>query len=75
MLVARRHLLDRVDVNIDVRGGVSGVKHLAEGQNEAACGVLGKAKPQFTNPQLLLVRVSASTAKSLTGLGLVHDAG
>lgn len=48
VLVAWRHLLDRVDVNIDVRGGVSGVKHLAEGQNEAACGVLGKSKAMTT---------------------------
>lgn len=40
VLVAGRHLLDRVDVNIDVRGGVRRVEHLTEGQNEAACGVL-----------------------------------
>lgn len=40
VLVAGRHLLDRVDVDIDVRGGVRGVEHLAEGQNKAACGVL-----------------------------------
>lgn len=31
MLVAGRHLLDRVDVDIDVRGGVRRVEHLAEG--------------------------------------------
>lgn len=44
VLVAGRHLLDRVDVDIDVRGGVRRVEHLAEGQNEAACGVLEKKK-------------------------------
>lgn len=41
MLVARRHLLDRVYVHVDVRGRVRRVEHLAEGQDEAACGVLG----------------------------------
>lgn len=44
VLVAGRHLLDRVDVDVDVRGGVRRVEDLAEGQNEAACGVLGKKK-------------------------------
>lgn len=44
MLVAGRHLLDRVDVHIDVSSGVRRVEHLAEGQNKAACGVLEKKK-------------------------------
>lgn len=44
VLVARRHLLDRVDVHIDVRGGVRRVEHLAEGQNEAARGILQEKK-------------------------------
>lgn len=48
VLVARRHLLDRVDVHVDVRGGVGGVEHLAEGQDEAACGVLGKQSHHTT---------------------------
>lgn len=42
MLVAGRHLLDRVDVHIDVGGGVRRVEHLAEGHNKAARGVLEK---------------------------------
>lgn len=42
VLVARRHLLHRVDVDVDVRGRVRGVEHLTEGQDEAACGVLGR---------------------------------
>ena len=44
VLMARWHLLDRVDVDVDVRGRIRRVEHLAEGQNEAACGVLGKAR-------------------------------
>lgn len=43
VLVAGRHLLHRVDVDIDVRGRVRRVEHLAEGQDEAARRVLGKA--------------------------------
>lgn len=42
VLMARWHLLDRVDVNVDVCSWVRGVEHLAERQDEAACGVLGK---------------------------------
>lgn len=44
VLVARRHLLDCVDVDVDVCGRVRRVEHLAEGQDEAACGVLGTEK-------------------------------
>lgn len=47
MLVAGRHLLDRVDVHIDVSSGVRRVEHLAEGQNKAACGVLEKRKKKL----------------------------
>lgn len=41
MLMARRHLLDCVYVHVDVCGRVRRVEHLAEGQDEAACRVLG----------------------------------
>lgn len=41
VLVARRHLLDRVYVHVDVCGRVRRVEHLAEGQDEAARRVLG----------------------------------
>lgn len=62
VLVARRHLLDRVDVDIDVRGRVGGVEHLAEGKDEAACGVLGIKKEKrgethieyLPTPQMIL---------------------
>lgn len=40
VLMAGWHLLHRVDVHVDVRGRVGRVQHLAEGQDEAACGVL-----------------------------------
>lgn len=40
VLVARWHLLHRVDVDVDVRGRVGRVKHLAERQDKAARGVL-----------------------------------
>lgn len=50
VLVAGRHLLDRVDVDIDVRGGVRRVEHLAEGQNEAACGVLEEKEKRKKQP-------------------------
>lgn len=43
VLMAWWHLLDRVDVNVDVRGRVRGVEHLAERQDEATCGVLGES--------------------------------
>lgn len=42
VLVARRHLLHRVDVHVDVRAGVRRVEHLAEGKHEAARRVLGR---------------------------------
>lgn len=44
VLMARRHLLDCVDVHVDVRGWVRRVEDLPEGQDEAACGVLGMKK-------------------------------
>lgn len=43
VLMAWWHLLDRVDVNVDVRGRVRAVEHLAERQDEATCGVLGES--------------------------------
>lgn len=43
VLVAGWHLLHRVDVDVDVRGRVRRVEHLAEGQDEAARRVLGRA--------------------------------
>lgn len=44
VLMAGWHLLDRVNVHVDVGGGVRGVEHLPVGQHKAACGVLGKRK-------------------------------
>lgn len=44
VLMAGRHLLHRVDVHVDVRGRVRRVEHLAEGQHEAARGVLRRGK-------------------------------
>ena len=40
VLMAWRHLLHRVDVHVNVRGGVRCVQHLPVGQDEAACGIL-----------------------------------
>lgn len=40
VLVARRHLLDRVNVNVNVRAWVRGVEHLSVGQDKATRGIL-----------------------------------
>lgn len=44
VLVARRHLFHRVDVDVDVSGRVRRVEHLTEGEDEAASGVLRMKK-------------------------------
>lgn len=60
VFVARRHLLDGVDVDVDVRRRVWRVEDLAEGQDKAASGVLGKEKDstekkkKTANPQVML---------------------
>lgn len=78
VLVAGRHLLDRVDVDIDVRGGVRRVEHLTEGQNEAACGVLEKKNNK--KKTRLLVNATAHSppatgrAKAMTALSGMSNA-
>lgn len=49
VFMTRRHLLDRVDVDVNVRCWVRRVENLAEGQDEAARGVLGKKRPILKN--------------------------